>query len=65
MRLVLKRNIAAVATLVDILPAGTGGTLKGDLDIVVVNDEVARNPQRHGVTGQLVGNWRPKIAVLY
>ena len=36
--------------LVDVLPAGTGGAHEADLDVVLVDREVAGNPQ-HGVTG--------------
>ena len=45
---VSKRSCAAVDELVDVLPARAGGADEADLDVVLVDREVAGNPQ-HGV----------------
>ena len=65
---VRQRDLARVETqlrrgreLVDVLPARAGGADEADLDVVLVDREVAGNPQ-HGVTGKIVRIGERRIA---
>ena len=65
-RRVSKRNCAAVESLLTFCPPGPEARDEADLDVVLVDREVAGNPQ-HGVTGGRISlreSGKRKIAVL-